>query len=596
MSCRTIKGFVGVGILLASCAILLAQSLGTALDNTDLTWTTSSTGSGTTWFGQSTTYHFGGSAAQSGHITTAGPDTSVLQTTVTGPGTLTYWWKVATTTINGGPISGSSLALKANSVTQATITDNADWIQQTVYLGSGSQTVQWIFSYYTFVFGAGAGWVDQVTWTPGTTAPIINTQPPGQSIVSGLDATFRVSAVGTPPLTYQWRFDGTNFDWATNSSCVISNVQAAKLGDYCVVITNVAGSITSSVVPLVFGNVAAWGSYAYGETSIPNQCTNALAISAGSVGSLILNSDNTVTGWGYQQTNVPSNLTNVMSASAFFWHSLALKADGTMAGWGYDFAGDTDIPADLTNVVSLVPAGYHSLALRSDGTVAAWGDNTYGQTNIPAGLSNVVQIAGGSTYSVALQANGQVVEWGYLPFQPTNVPATLTNAVAIASGLNQCVALKPDGTVVTWGFLSGPAPGNATNVVAVASGGGYAAALKADGTVVAWGVTGTAAVTNVPPALTNVIAIAAGSGHVLALVGAGPPVQQVAVTNFLVDATGCHVTVPSQSGRVFRLEYKDDLNDVNWTALSLVAGTGNALTLTDPAPANTARFYRVRRW
>jgi hypothetical protein len=130
MRCNLAGLFAGLAILLANCATLPAQSLGTALDNTNLTWTTSSTGGGyNPWFGQTTTSHYGGSAAQSGSISSS--QTSILQTTVTGPGTLTYWWKVATT-YSGSPTSGGALSLKANGVTQTNLYDNMDWTPQTI--------------------------------------------------------------------------------------------------------------------------------------------------------------------------------------------------------------------------------------------------------------------------------------------------------------------------------------------------------------------------------------------------------------------------------------------------------------------------------
>jgi len=119
-------------------------------------------------------------------------------------------------------------------------------------------------------------------------------------------------------------------------------------------------------------------------------------------------------------------------------------------------------------------------------------------------------------------------------------------------------------------------------------------ALKADGTVILWG--SYYAYTNAPAGLTNVTAIAAGWNHDLVLVGDGPPVQQVMATNAAVGTNGFSLTLPSQSGRVFRLEYKNNLADAGWTALPLVAGTGTNLTFTDSFPTNSTRFYRVCRW
>ena len=410
MKFRIVGLLAGIVVWLASNLTLLAQSLGTALDNTNLTWTTSSTGGGGTWFGQTVTYHYGGSAAQSGSISMY--QISTLQTTVTGPGTMTFWCKVTSIASGGVPIGGGALSIKANWIILTNISDNVDWVQQDIYLGAGTQTVQWMLTNYVQSSAVSTGWVDQVTWTPGQTAPLIYKQPPGQAVVPGLNATFRMLAAGTPPLAYQWRFNGTNISGATNNSCVISNVQAGNLGDYCVVITNAAGSITSSIAPLVFGQVATWGSYDYGETTIPNQCTNVLAVGAGAASSLILNPDDTVTAWGLNQTNVPGDLTNLLAVADCMWHSLALKADGTVVGWGEDYNGDTMAPTGLINVVAVAGGGYHSLVLKADGTVVAWGDNTYGQTNVPADMTNVVALVGGSLHCLALLPTAELSPGG----------------------------------------------------------------------------------------------------------------------------------------------------------------------------------------
>lgn len=72
-----------------------AQTLGVALNATNLTWTTSGTDGAQGWSVETTHTEDGVSAAQSGSISSASA-TSVLQTTVTGPGTLTFWWYDAT--------------------------------------------------------------------------------------------------------------------------------------------------------------------------------------------------------------------------------------------------------------------------------------------------------------------------------------------------------------------------------------------------------------------------------------------------------------------------------------------------------------------
>ncbi len=56
-----------------------------------------------------------------------------------------------------------------------------------------------------------------------------------------------VAAVGTPPLSYQWRINGTNINSGTNSSYAVNNLSLAKTGAYSVVVLNPYGSATSSV-------------------------------------------------------------------------------------------------------------------------------------------------------------------------------------------------------------------------------------------------------------------------------------------------------------------------------------------------------------
>jgi hypothetical protein len=80
--------------------------------------------------------------------------------------------------------------------------------------------------------------------------PAIHTQPNSQTVTQGQDASFSVVANGSPPFGYQWRLNKTNLSGATNASLTLTNVQASQSGDYTVVVTNPAGSVTSQVATL----------------------------------------------------------------------------------------------------------------------------------------------------------------------------------------------------------------------------------------------------------------------------------------------------------------------------------------------------------
>src|SRR5262249_29890284 len=124
-------------------------------------------------------------------------------------------------------------------------------------------------------------------------------------------------------------------------------------------------------------------------------------------------------------------------------------------------------------------------------------------------------------------------------------------------------------------------------------------ALRSDGTVVVWGkyYTGSAYLTPVVPAgLTNALAIAAGSDHDLAFFGNGSPPPALQLLNPNRTASQFEVSVPTQNGRVYRLEYKSSLSDFVWTGLSMIAGNGTNQVLIDALPSGGQRFYRVSRW
>jgi len=591
---RCFERFAVVALLLAFVPLPSpGQTLGQALNATNLTWTTSGTSGALGWTVQSTNTHDGVLAAQSGQLNVY-PQTSTLQTITNGPATMTFWWYC--------PSFYEEISVFVNNVKFGSIGADFGWQSQTLYLGSGSQTLKWVYS----VFSSGSstdsqkGYVDQVVFSSGATAPIINVQPPSQSQVQGLNSTFSATVVGTPPLLYQWQFNGINIFGATNSSFTVTNVQADKLGDYSVAVTNMAGGIVSSNAALGLGNVTAWGSGYFGQTSVAYGATNVAAISVGGYDGFALRADGSWATWGYNlydQLTVPTEAANAVAISAGNFNCLALKSDGTVVAWGESSLGQTNVPAGLTDVVAIAGGGSHNLALKSDGTVVAWGWNRSGQTNVPLNLSNVVAVAAGdSGFSLALKSDGSVVVWGNWSGGVTNIPSGLTNVVAIA-GRGICVALKDDGKIVAWGNSSSyhPPPADLSNVVAIAAGGQYHAALKQDGTVVSWGFLRSGD-PGVPVGLTNVQAIAAGDYHAVALVGNGPPVTGALMTNPIVSTNGFSVSVPTQSGRVYRLEYKSSLADSDWIAMPLVAGNGTNLVLTDSTPANAQRFYRVRRW
>lgn len=76
--------------------------------------------------------------------------------------------------------------------------------------------------------------------------PAITVQPENQTVGLGSMARFSVATIGAATLHYQWLHNGTPLPTATSPSLSFMATNRANAGGYAVVITNVAGSVTSS--------------------------------------------------------------------------------------------------------------------------------------------------------------------------------------------------------------------------------------------------------------------------------------------------------------------------------------------------------------
>ena len=104
---------------------------------------------------------------------------------------------------------------------------------------------------YQVVVTDGTG--DMVTATASLTvssAPVIAQHPQSQTITEGNSVTFEVVAQGTPPLSYQWQYNGVNIPGARNQSFTVANVQDADAGAYAVVVADSQGQTHSQIAIL----------------------------------------------------------------------------------------------------------------------------------------------------------------------------------------------------------------------------------------------------------------------------------------------------------------------------------------------------------
>ncbi|MDX2187602.1 MAG: immunoglobulin domain-containing protein [Opitutaceae bacterium] len=146
-----------------------------------------------------------------------------LSVNATGSGTLSYQWKK-----NGANITGAtSASLSLTGITTA----NGGTYSVVVTNSVGSVTSN----------------AATVTVTTLTVAPSISSQPSSQSVNVGSPLVLSVAVDGTAPFTYQWKKGGINILGATSSTFSVNSAALGNAGDYSVVVTNSAGSVTSSI-------------------------------------------------------------------------------------------------------------------------------------------------------------------------------------------------------------------------------------------------------------------------------------------------------------------------------------------------------------
>jgi sugar lactone lactonase YvrE len=152
--------------------------------------------------------------------------------------------------------------------------------------------------------------------------PGITVQPAGQTVPGGSNATFSVEATGSPPLSYQWLFDGAVLEGQTNSILSLFNTTSNQAGAYGVWITSPYGGITSHIATLTVG----------GPPIITSQPSDQWVLAGGralitagvsGVGPLTFQ-------WQLNGSNLPNNLITTVAGNGNF----GFAGDGGLATTG----------------------------------------------------------------------------------------------------------------------------------------------------------------------------------------------------------------------------------------------------------------------
>ena len=151
-------------------------SLAEALDAPAFAW---ATGGSADWAGQSAVSLYGGSAARSGPV--ADLQNSYLQTTVTGPGELAFYWKVSS------EANYDYLSFYIDGALKTRISGSRDWEQAfSSGIPAGQHLIKWEYAKNGGASsGLDAGWLDKVEWRPTTPLSPAAALISSQSITAG---------------------------------------------------------------------------------------------------------------------------------------------------------------------------------------------------------------------------------------------------------------------------------------------------------------------------------------------------------------------------------------------------------------------------
>jgi len=244
--------------------------------------------------------------------------------------------------------------------------------------------------------------------------PIIATQPESVNVLMGGTAIFSVAVNPTPLPGYQWFKDGSAIPAATGSSLTITNVQGADIGSYTVVISNPAGSTTSSQAEL---SIAA--------TALVNHALVVNGLLNGSIQQMLgesvtLNSSAVVAG----DLLVPGTPAVVLNGSPNYGGTLDGSGSPDPSNYSVTLNGASSLGhlVRRTDPVSLPvvsapapPGGTRSVTLNSSSqSVGDWAtvrnltlNSGVGQISVPAGAYGDFGANGGSGFTLGVAGSSQ---------------------------------------------------------------------------------------------------------------------------------------------------------------------------------------------
>ncbi len=390
-----------------------------------------------------------------------GPFNPIAQTyTLTNGSAAAFSWSLTSTTpwLDVSLTNGTLSPAGAATIVTASVNASAG------SLGPGSYTGTLWFTNLSDNFGQSRLFVLDVV-----TQPVITAQPADQAVIAGTAAMFNVVTASNALQLYQWQLgganlhDGANLSGSATGALTISNVEAANVGAYSVIVSNAAGVTVSSnamlsIIPSepiitlpptnltvlpggsavfsvsVIGNSPFFYQWRIGSNNLSNSgvisgaTTGALSISnvsaanAGNYSVVISNSLGSVTSavavltvvslTGPGVTFTTPHTFSGGTLGEFPYGGLVQGKDGNIYGTTFEGGADGDglvfkmTPGDTVTILRSFTGGNDG-AIPDAGLVQGTDGNFYGTTEVGGadGDGNVFKITSGGTLTALFQFN-----------------------------------------------------------------------------------------------------------------------------------------------------------------------------------------------
>lgn len=438
--------------------------------------------------------------------------------------------------------------------------------------------------------------------------PTIVAQPQSQVVNVGTNATFSVKATGTPPLFYQWRFNGGAISGATNATYTRTNAQLSDAGAYTVRITNLAGSVTSDAANLAFAFGDNFDSYPapvtvtnlgttngyniffnaasgpldfkaifgfdYSAVTFPTPIPSAPHSTGGTTKGLYLTVNKDGNGQLSAVNLYPTNNALAGNFALKFdlwmnWSVLGISAEHAMFGLNHSAA--------VTNRPGLAPSDGLLFLVDADGNVAS-GGTTLRDYSLYRGDGNAAPVlltAANTTFGPTplLGANFDNLDAGLSSLFPAKTIAGWGTSPAGSIGLGWVsVEVRQINQLITW-LLNGKAIAQFTNTTAYS-----------DGRVMIGYYDGFASIGNA-----NSFAVIDNlrvEGICIA------PVQILAPT---LGSNAFHFSFATEAYEPYTVQRATSFTALDWTTYTNFVGNGNVMELTVPWNPGQGSYFRVSR-